>query len=283
MVLRAQRASLQLFVRREHLEGEVRDAFGGHLQEQAKAVTAVPKQDGTFKSPEDVYASTAALAAYSRLTELFDVEKALLDTVFPAKGSTVLDLGCGMGRTSAHLHRLGYQLVACDVSLDMISQAKKAHPLLDFRVMDAAQLDFAENTFDCVWFSFNGIDHLFPARKRADALNEIHRVLKPGGLFVYSSTNIVARLLISKNPFRFIKHQAPYILDHLARSGWSPYWRTGEHGISFDFYMSPPFCQLRMLAKKGFVDARFHSSSGTSLSSVTLSDRWPHYSCRKPA
>src|SRR3989338_8328332 len=55
--------------------------------------------------------------------------------------------------------------------------------------MDAAQLDFPNNHFDYALFSFHGLDYLFPEEQRTRALHEIHRVLKPGGLFAFSSHN----------------------------------------------------------------------------------------------
>ena len=52
-----------------------------------------------------------------------------------------------------------------------------------------ADLDFAaDNSYDFVLFSYNGIDHLeLPERERA--LIEMKRVLRPGGLMAFSSHN----------------------------------------------------------------------------------------------
>ena len=71
----------------------------------------------------------------------------------------------------------------------MIEQAKKQYPKLSFAVMNAMALEYPQNTFDAVLFSFNGIDYLYPEQSREKALQEIHRVLKPGALFAYSSHN----------------------------------------------------------------------------------------------
>ena len=52
-----------------------------------------------------------------------------------------------------------------------------------------ADLDFAaDNSYDFVLFSYNGIDHLeLPERERA--LSEMKRVLRPGGIMAFSSHN----------------------------------------------------------------------------------------------
>ena len=95
----------------------------------------------------------------------------------------------------------------------MITAAKSMFPALYLYVMDARALAFAE-AFDCVFFSFNGIDYV-GLRDRFSILSEIKRVLRPGGYLIYSTHNLayarvpplmesfwVSELLRSRNPVR---------------------------------------------------------------------------------
>ncbi len=74
------------------------------------------------------------------------------------------------------------EIVAIDRSSAVIREAREkcGEPGLDFRVMDAARLDFPDNDFDLVAVS-NSLHHLpdIPA-----VLNEMYRVLRPGGVFI---------------------------------------------------------------------------------------------------
>lgn len=101
----------------------------------------------------------------------------------------MLDLGCGTGRTTIHIKNLGNHVIGSDISPLMITRAKKLHPNLDFEVQDACVLPYTEDVFDAVVFSFNGLDCIYPEENRVKALKEIFMVLKPGGVFVFSSHN----------------------------------------------------------------------------------------------
>ena len=69
----------------------------------------------------------------------------------------------------------------------MIETAKEKNPGLEFRVMDASQIDYADDHFDVVVFSYNGPCYLYPEEKRQACMREVHRVLKSNGKFIFSS------------------------------------------------------------------------------------------------
>ncbi len=52
--------------------------------------------------------------------------------------------------------------------------------------MNAKSLSFADQSFDGVLFSFNGIDHVPGYADKVEVLCEIARVLRPGGSFIFS-------------------------------------------------------------------------------------------------
>src|SRR3989344_5083903 len=89
----------------------------------------------------------------------------------------------------------------------MIEGAKKDNPQMDFRIMSATNLDFPDSYFDCLFFSFNGIDYIYPESRRFEALKEAYRVLKPGGIFILSSHNKASyffRIFLEIKPYNLI-------------------------------------------------------------------------------
>jgi SAM-dependent methyltransferase len=110
-------------------------------------------------------------------------------------GDRVLDLGCGEGRhtIAAWLQREAH-CVGVDLSPRDVSRAsEKAGPFrpefpasptrsIGFGVADGLQLPFADHSFDVVICS-EVLEHIGPYR---EVLDEIRRVLKPGGAFAAS-------------------------------------------------------------------------------------------------
>lgn len=100
------------------------------------------------------------------------------------RGCTVLDIGCGMGATSVWLaEHLGCRptgITLSQVQVDMARElARERRVDADFRVMDAAHLDFA-GTFDLVWM-VGVLGHL---PDQHAFLSESGRLLRSGGRFL---------------------------------------------------------------------------------------------------
>ena len=133
------------------------------------------------------FSSDLSVKAYSKKYLRFG-EEYVIQKYMPA-GSSVLDMGCGAGRTTSYIFENGCKVIGADISGQLIARAKENYPGIDFRVMDARKINFPNNTFDAVFFSFNGLDNLLSLEERNKAINEIKRVLKPGGFFIYSSHN----------------------------------------------------------------------------------------------
>jgi len=72
----------------------------------------------------------------------------------------------------------------------MIRACRRKFPNLNFMLADASELSmFNECSFDAVVFSFNGLDSIRPRAKREQCVRECCRVLRPGGVFLFSSHN----------------------------------------------------------------------------------------------
>jgi SAM-dependent methyltransferase len=103
----------------------------------------------------------------------------------PANGRA-LEYGCGRGSRAFDLARRGTSVCGIDISRVAIEQATergRAEGLedrLEFRVMDAEQLEFSDESFDLVCGS--GILHHLNLER---AYSEIARVLKPSGMAVF--------------------------------------------------------------------------------------------------
>lgn len=121
---------------------------------------------------------------------LWRSEEKLIDRYFP-QGSKILGLGCGAGRTTFPLANKGYQVTGVDITPSMIDIAREVEAKLDtgatFEVGDATDLEFCNNSFDHVLFSFCGWDQIPGSDNRLRALQEIKRVLKPEGYYLFTS------------------------------------------------------------------------------------------------
>jgi ubiquinone/menaquinone biosynthesis C-methylase UbiE len=105
-------------------------------------------------------------------------------------GDRLLDLACGMGRTTLLLHEMGLQVKGIDRSDVFIEITKRRFPYLDLRLGSYDCIDEPDRSFSHVLISHNGIDCATPVTQRITALRECLRVLKPGGTLIYSSHNI---------------------------------------------------------------------------------------------
>jgi MPBQ/MSBQ methyltransferase len=104
-------------------------------------------------------------------------------------GTTVLDVGCGIGGSSRLLARdYGFSVTGVTISPEQVRRAQELTPEeLDakFLVNDAMSLSFPDASFDVVWSIETG-PHI--PDKKAFA-NELLRVLKPGGILVVADWN----------------------------------------------------------------------------------------------
>lgn len=118
---------------------------------------------------------------------LWNSEKILIAKFFKPK-STILDIGCGTGRTTIPFYNLEYKVLGIDLVPEMIANAKKIaqekNIAINYEVGDATKLKYPDNLFDNAIFSTNGFGQIPSKQKRQKALEEIYRVIKPDGYFI---------------------------------------------------------------------------------------------------
>jgi MPBQ/MSBQ methyltransferase len=104
-------------------------------------------------------------------------------------GTTVLDVGCGIGGSSRILARdYGFSVTGITISPQQVRRAQELTPEdldVTFAVDDAMALSFADASFDVVW-SIEAGPHM---PDKAVFARELLRVLKPGGILVVADWN----------------------------------------------------------------------------------------------
>ncbi len=106
----------------------------------------------------------------------------------PPVGGSALEIGCGLGKGAQLLAgRMKFaEVIAFDLEHKLVRWAAGTRPYayrdaIHFYVGDAQDLPFKDSSFDSV-VNFGIIHHVLDWRR---CINEIARVLKPGGLFFF--------------------------------------------------------------------------------------------------
>ena len=123
-------------------------------------------------------------------------------------GMSVLELGCGTGYFTRELARSGAQIVAIDVSPELLEIARVncSVPNVRYEIQNAYDLSYPDAVFDTVVGS-SVLHHL----EIEAALREIYRVLKPGGRIFFTEPNML-------NPQIAIQKNVPWVKRKLGDS-----------------------------------------------------------------
>ena len=120
-----------------------------------------------------------------------------LVNMVPLKGKKLLNVGCGSHLVSdLYFAMKGADVVSIDMSRSAIETAKKKLAKLDNKrdfnlqvmVADGRYLSFPKNTFDIV-VSFSAVEHMERYDDRLEAIEEMARVVKPGGVVTITGPN----------------------------------------------------------------------------------------------
>ncbi|NIO10006.1 MAG: 3-demethylubiquinone-9 3-O-methyltransferase [Deltaproteobacteria bacterium] len=140
------------------------------------------------------------------------------------KDKRILDAGCGGGLLSEDFARSGALVTGVDVRSGAIETARE-HAVrvglsIDYHVGSLEDLQLPEGSFDVVVTSFV-LEHVSDLGK---AISNVARVLKPGGLYLYSGINrTFTSLLIISIGFQYVLRKIPP-----GTLNWSQFRRPSE-------------------------------------------------------
>lgn len=128
------------------------------------------------------------------------------------KGKDVLEVGSGRGGGAAYIHRylLPRTMTGVDLSANAVAlcNANQAHNGLSFRVGNAEALPFEDASFDVVI----NVESSHCYGSVEDFLSEVHRVLRPGGHFLFTDvrhhrTMDLLKEQLSSSPLRLLEQR----------------------------------------------------------------------------
>jgi ubiquinone/menaquinone biosynthesis C-methylase UbiE len=231
---------------------------------------------------------------------LYHPEEVILQGIRYLKRKKLLDIGIGTGRTTLILHNKVAYYYGIDYSLNMIEACRKrfkTNKNLLLEHGDATDLSrFMDESFDIVFFSYNGIDYMNDLNGRQASLIGMYRILKPGGYLIFSSHNYYYISEYYKFPrFRlklaFLKKMLKFFLIPLYNGVYQRYQHTdytlfNDGALRFNlttFYIKPEF-QIDLLKNVGFVDIAVFNLNGEEVWEnyhQTNNDYFLYYRCIK--
>ena len=220
--------------------------------------------------------------APGRVSGLHHAEQTLLDRLV-VPGMRVLELGCGGGRVTRALLDHGAVVTACDLSddgLTLIRGQLGGSERLDIRQADARDVPFEDDTFELVFFAWNGLDWMRPESERERVVKEAFRVLTPGGRFVFSSHNPLGTL------FTWRGVRSTYMwrwrLRYLVSGDVTRRYFRDPGGLLL-FQASPAYV-VRQVKAAGFAFDSMLGASGATGNRLLLTafSAWPYYVFSKP-
>jgi SAM-dependent methyltransferase len=122
----------------------------------------------------------------------------------PPPGRATLEIGCGEGRVARDLTERGHRVTGVDASPTMLEAAAEEHPEGKYLLADAADLPFADDSFDLV-VAYNS---LMDIQDMKGAVHEVARVLEPGKQFCICLTHPLA----DAGRFHAREADAPFVI-----------------------------------------------------------------------
>lgn len=198
------------------------------------------------------------------------------------KNKTVLDVGCGFGWAellfSKHHPK---KMIGMDYSEECLSIARKfKHPSYSFKVGNALELPFKDNTFDTV-MTWEVLEHI-PKHTEERMFSELYRVLKPGGHLFLSTQHrsffstvldpawwLVGHRHYSQNNIREFAKKSGFTVNELyAKGGFFAIFGILNMYISKWIFRRPPFFHSFFVTKteqefaknKGIVNVFLHGT-----------------------
>lgn len=148
---------------------------------------------------------------YDSLTDNVDYRKraeffrTLLVRYGVADGATVLDMGCGTGRFTCEMAKMGYDMIGTDISPDMLCEARENMYDNEVQMLLLCQgmedLDLF-GTVDCAVSTLDSINHLDSADSVKKAFYNAGLFMNPDGMFIFDINTVYKhREILGNNTF----------------------------------------------------------------------------------
>lgn len=191
--------------------------------------------------------------------------QAALDLVDIKPGMNMLDVGCGTGSlTIAARQKQGKDgvVIGIDPSSNMVNlareKAEKAGVPIEFQVGVIEKLDFPDDQFDLVFSSL--MMHHLPDELKLAGLEEVHRVLKPGGklLIIELDPGAFSLATLVHGHTSQLSKALENVLPYLEDSGYASieYGRLNFRGFSY------------LIAEKSIEESKFSGGSSNAASAA---------------
>lgn len=190
------------------------------------------------------------------------VEKPMMKSMIPnLKNKKILMLGCGTGEESILLESFGAlpkDIIGIDLSNSSIRIAKDTYPDIKFIVSDINDLPFDNDSFDFVYSSL--VVHYSATPEKV--YQEVHRVLKKDGLFLFSVAHPLRwsseEKIIDGEEFRIIgcsksdNGNKVYGKYNTFEKHTASFFAWQNDGEILQFYVGSPSMHFKLLRKVNF-------------------------------
>lgn len=130
-------------------------------------------------------------------------------------GAKILEVGCGTGLQTSELFRKFSDIVAIDISPQLLAIAERRAPGPQYQVMDAHHPTFPPGTFDAI-LGVSILHHL----EWETALQSYFQILKPGGIVRFSEPNFLNPQIFLQKNIPILKRWAGDSPDEYAFTKW---------------------------------------------------------------
>lgn len=176
--------------------------------------------------------------------------KRVLDSTPLPLDPLVLDLGCGAGTYCRFLREKGFRVIGLDYSFPMLKRAQKLQgdekiKFLNGEAYDLPLLNQSVDVVICI-----GVLQTLTDEKKA--IEEINRILRPGGIFFLDGINALGlNELIKLKPGDRLRTYNPFILRrYLEKNGFVTVKIKGTYILPSSFLYMEDFLESKGIFKK---------------------------------